>query len=276
MNYRPLCVLAACASVAGSGALAAPTTAPAPRIDVSQFPKEAKLVDDVVVPVPSEVFAVLDKLGKPAWTEVLRPLKGVATPTGGREQISLMLGSIIAEGFIAVEAENTQEVKHIGNSVRSLAKAIGVEKALNRRANSIVEYADKHRWQEVRKELDMALFDVRQAMLELDSEPLAQLVSLGGWLRGTEALCQVVSKEYTRDGAELLHQPVLAEHFDRRISLMPPRSSEQPLVSKIQKGLREIRPMMGNGDGSAISEKTVREIGKRCSDLVALIQAKAK
>ena len=33
---------------------------PAQQIDVSGFPKEAKLVERVVVPVPSEVFAVLD------------------------------------------------------------------------------------------------------------------------------------------------------------------------------------------------------------------------
>jgi hypothetical protein len=273
MNYRSLCALAGAVTLFSPGAYAAP---PAQRIDVSQFPKEVKLVEQVVVPVPSEVFAVLDKLGKPNWAEVLRPLKGVATPSGGKEQISLMLGSIIAEGFIAVEAENVEEVKHIGNSVRSLAKAIGVEKAVNRRANSIVEFADKKRWQEVRRELDLALKDVREAMLELDSEPLAQLVSLGGWLRGTEALCQVVSKEFTRDGAELLHQPVLIEHFDHRISMMPEKSAKQELVVRVQSGLREIRPLMGANDGSAISEKTLKEIGHTCASLVAAIQSKSR
>ena len=272
MNYRFLCALAGAVTLCDPGAYAAP---PAQHIDVSQFPKEVKLVEQVVVPVPSEVFAVLDKLGKPNWPEVLRPLKGVATPSGGKEQISLMLGSIIAEGFIAVEAENVEEVKHIGNSVRSLAKAIGVEKAVNRRANSIVEYADKKRWAEVRKELDLALKDVREAMLELDSEPLAQLVSLGGWLRGTEALCQVVGKEFTRDGVELLHQPVLIEHFDRRISMMPEKSAKQQLVARVQAGLREIRPLMGAHDGGGISEKTLKEIAHTCASLVAAIQAKS-
>jgi hypothetical protein len=41
-------------------------------------------------------------------------------------------------------------------------------------------------------------------LVELGDEQLAQLVSLGGWLRGTEALTQVVMKNYSRDGAELL------------------------------------------------------------------------
>jgi len=135
MKDRFLKVMAGAALILGPESFAA---APAQTIDVSQFPKETKMVDQVVVPVPSEVFAVLDKMGKPNWTEVLRPLKSVVAPVGGKEQISLRLGSVIAEGFIAVEAENAEQVKHIGNSVRSLAKAIGVEKAVNRRASSIV------------------------------------------------------------------------------------------------------------------------------------------
>jgi hypothetical protein len=255
---------------------AAPAGQPAKTIAVHNFPKEAKLVDQVVVPVPSEVFAVLDKLGKPSWPEVLRPQKSMAAPTGGKEQVSLMLGVVIAEGFIAVEAENSEEVKNIGNSVRSLAKAIGVEKAVRNRANSIVEFADKRRWTEVRKELDLALADVRQAMIELNSESLAQLVSLGGWLRGTEALATVVGKNYSKDGAELLHQPVLIDHFNVRLKALPADVQKGELISKILAGLKTIQPLMGVSNGDNIKETDVRDIGQRCGELVSAVQAKGK
>jgi hypothetical protein len=266
---------AVCALVMGFVTLHAEAAQPAKQIDLSKFPKEAQLVEQVVVPVPSEVFAVLDKLGKPNWSEVLRPQKGVMEPRGSERRISLLLGTVIAEGFIAVEAENTTEVKNIGNSVRVLAKAIGVEKAVSRRANSIGEYADKRKWSEVRKELDLALTDVRKAMLELNSESLAQLVSLGGWLRGTEALSAVVGKTFTKDGAELLHQPVLVEHFDRRLKTMGEGAKDDALLDKIQAGLREIRPLMGAEDGFSISEKAAKQIGKVCGDLVAAIKGGA-
>lgn len=249
---------------------------PAKSIDVSVFPKEAKLVDQVLVPVPSEVFAVLDKLGKPNWPEVLRPQKSVVTPAGGKEQVSLMLGVVIAEGFIAVEAENSEEVKNIGNSVRSLAKAIGVERAVRNRANSIVEFADKRQWMEVRRELDLALADVRQAMIELNSEALAQLVSLGGWLRGTEALAAVVGKNYSVDGAELLHQPVLVEHFNLKLKALPEAVQQGALISKILAGLKSIQPWMGGQSGENIREKNVRDIGQTCAELVAAVQGKGK
>ncbi len=273
MNERILCAWAGAMALAGAVTCEA---APAKTIAVNQFPKEAQLVEQVVVPVPSEVFAVLDKLGKPNWPEVLRPQKGLSTPSGGKEQISLRLGVVIAEGFIAVEAENAEEVKNIGNSVRSLAKAIGVEKAVSRRANSIVEFADKRRWTEVRKELDLALTDVRQAMMELNSESLAQLVSLGGWLRGTEALSAVVGKGFSKDGAELLHQPVLTDHFQSRLGALPEKEKKLELISKIMAGLQKIKPLMGAEDGSKIAEKDVKEIGSICGELVSAVNAKAK
>jgi hypothetical protein len=74
MNQRTFWALAGALSLAlgpVAALKAASVTQPAKTIAVHQFPKEAKLVDQVVVPVPSEVFAVLDKLGKPRWPEVL-------------------------------------------------------------------------------------------------------------------------------------------------------------------------------------------------------------
>ena len=53
---------------------------PPQKIDVKSLPSQATLVDNVVVPVPSEVFRVLDKLGKPHWEDVLRSSKSLAKP----------------------------------------------------------------------------------------------------------------------------------------------------------------------------------------------------
>ncbi len=247
---------------------------PAAKIDISQLPAQARMIDDVVVPVPSEIFGVLDKIGRPRWSEVLRTSKGVIKPSGGAEQTALLLGTVIAEGFIAVEAENAEEVKRIGKSVLSLAEAIGVKKAVQRRSQSIIESADQKEWNKVRLELDGALSDVKEAMAELKSEELSQLVSLGGWLRGTEALTAVVRKEFTKDGAELLHQPILLDYFDKRISTMATRR-QTPLVLKVRQGLVEIRPLMGVAEGVEISEKTVREIGAISERVIKSINSKS-
>jgi hypothetical protein len=246
---------------------------PAAKIDLGTLPAQARLIEEVVVPVPSEIFGVLDKLGKPQWEGVLRMSKGGSKPMGGAEQTALILGTVIAEGFIAVEAESAEDVKRIGKSVLTLSEAIAVKRAVQRRSQSIVEAANEKDWAKVRRELDGALMDVKGAMTELRSEELSHLVSLGGWLRGTEALATVVSQKFTKDGGELLHQPVLLEHFEKRISAMTPKR-QTPLVEVVRKGLQDIRPLMGGSEGDEISEKTVSEIGAISARLVKAIQSK--
>jgi len=268
MKKSLILILALAASV-----FAETSSEPPARIDVSAFPPASKLIDDVVVPVPSEVFRVLDKLGKPSWNAVLRSSKSPVKAPGEQAQTALLLGTVIAEGFIAVEATDTTEVKAIGRNVLKLATALGVGKEVTKRTSSIVALANSSDWPGVRKELDGALADVKEAMIKLNSEPLSQLVSLGGWLRGTEALTAVVNMSYTKDGAELLHQPVLLDYFDRRISNMKPKFKSDPVVMKVQKGLVDIRPLIGLG-GAEISDKTVREISAIAEELVRTINSK--
>ncbi|HEV7869524.1 MAG TPA: hypothetical protein VGO90_17675 [Chthoniobacteraceae bacterium] len=246
------------------------------KIDISQLPPQSKLIDNVVVPVPSEIFGVLDRLGKPNWTAVLRTFKRPIKPSGDQSQIALLLGTVIAEGFIAVEAENAEEVKKIGNNVLILSKSLNADRKAKQRAQSISEAADRKDWQTVRRELDKALDDVKETMVEMQSEQISQLVSLGGWLRGTEALTAVVTNDFKPDGAELLHQPMLLDYFEKRLANMPTKIKSNAVVTKVQQGILEIRPLVGTVDGTQISEKTVKEIGRISADLVKAINAKAQ
>lgn len=248
------------AAAAGASAQNPPQT-----IDLSKFPAAA--VDDVVVPVPSEIFNVLDKLGSPNWKGEMRGSLG--ENTGDRAQVAMLLGTVIAEGFVAVEAEDSQKVKDIGQEVLTLADAINVRKAVISRSKSIMDKADAKNWRAVREELDGALQDVRSAMEELGDDDLAQLVSIGGWIRGTEVLTSIVSKNYTPDGAELLNQPELINYFSRRIDGMKSsRLKKEELVARTRKLLRDIRPLITKG---GIPAANVQKINKMTSEMVGAI-----
>jgi hypothetical protein len=201
-------------------------------------------------------------------------MKNVAKPFGEQAQVALNLGTVIAEGFVAVEAEDADQVEKIGRSVLSLSDALGVSKAVKKRAQAIIDAGNKKEWKSVRKELDRALSEVKEAMAELGSEQLSQLVSLGGWLRGTEALCEVVSGAYSHDGADLLHQPVLLEYFAGQLDGLKARYKKSPVIGKIQTGLQEIRPLLGQRDGADISAKSVREVGAIAAGLVKAIHSR--
>ena len=85
------------------------------------------------------------------------------------------------------------------------------------------------------------------------------MVSLGGWLRGTQILTAVVSKHFTQEGAELLHQPDLLRYFGDRLNSMPEYSV--PVVESIKRSLVEVRPLIDTGK-RPISPDSVRRINE--------------
>src|SRR5215471_17718944 len=72
-------------------------------------------VEDVVVPLPNEIFGALNKLGGVNWRAHVRNGKGPNFTE--RPRIALLLGTVIADGFIAVQAEDAETVKDIGQRV---------------------------------------------------------------------------------------------------------------------------------------------------------------
>jgi hypothetical protein len=228
--------------------------APAPQhIDIKPYQK----VENVVVPLPNEVFGALNKLGSVNWHEYVRTGKG--SNFTERPRIALLLGTVIADGFIAVQAEDAPAVKDIGQRVQTLARGIGVERSITQHAKAITEAADKRKWESVRQELDRTQNSVQQAMNEVHDEKLSQLVSLGGWLRGTEVLTAVVAKRYSQEGAELLHQPDLLAYFQTRLQGMP--EFNVAIIREINEALVQVRPMIDVGS-SRISHESVKKINE--------------
>src|SRR6266508_5563162 len=203
------------------------------HININQL---STTVEDVVVPLPNEIFGALNKLGGVNWKEHVRSDKGPNFTE--RPRIALLLGTVIADGFIAVQAEDAPAVKEIGQRVMSLSKGIGVGNSITPHAKAITEAADKRKWENVRQELDRTQSSVQGAMNELQDQKLSQLVSLGGWLRGTQILTAVVNRHFTQEGAELLHQPDLLKYFGDRLTAMPEYSV--PAVESIKRALVEV------------------------------------
>ena len=158
------CLKLAVATSAGLTLCAQAAEAPK-RIDIKQLSRK---VEDVVVPLPNEVFGALNKLGGVNWREYVRNEKG--SNFTERPRIALLLGSVIADGFIAVQAEDAPTVKDIGQRVLKLASGIGVGNSITGHAKAITEAADKRNWPGVRQELDRTQNSVQRAMNEVGDQ----------------------------------------------------------------------------------------------------------
>src|SRR5258707_7309486 len=84
---------------------------------------KAATSDAITVPTPGELFAALGKAGKINWSAQYR--SPIPTTYGNRAQIALNLGGLIADGFIAVEAKDGQQVKNICSDISKVGKTRG-------------------------------------------------------------------------------------------------------------------------------------------------------
>jgi hypothetical protein len=249
--------------------LAIPLFGQTPVGEGGQLPPQAKQLEGVVVPVPKEIFRSLDEFRGANWSAVQRPEVARWKSHGDQVQIAILLGVEIAEGFIAMEAKDSAEVKNIGNAVLKLARALGVEKSALRRSRSIMEDADNNEWGAARREWDSVFFDLQSGMIEIKSKELAQLVSLGGWLRGTEALSALVLQKYSPERSALIRQPILVDYFEKQLRAMSSDIQARPVVKKLLQGVQTIRPLTESQNGP-MSEETVRKVHDVCAELVPL------
>jgi hypothetical protein len=233
------------------------------------LPSQAKQVGGVAVPVPKEIFHSLDQFPDANWRAVRRPEVAQWKSHGDQTQIAILLGVVTAEGFIAMEAQDSTEVKNIGNRVLALAQGLGIEERAVRRARSIIDLADKEEWNEARKEWDRVVSDLESGMIELKSAELSQLISLGGWLRGTEALSALVLQNYSPERAELIRQPGLATYLEKQVLAMSSDVQRRPMLVKLVDGIGSIRALVESESGP-LPKETVQKIHEICEDLVRL------
>lgn len=234
-----------------------------------RLPPQAKPIQGILVPVAKEVFHSLDQFPGANWRAVQRPEIVRWKSHGDPVQIATLLGVVVAEGFIATEAEDSTEVKNVGGRVLTLARGLGVEERALRRSRSIMERADQNEWAAARKEWDGVLSDLEKGMIELSSADLSQLASLGGWLRGTEALCALVLQNYSAERAELIRQPGLADYLEKQLLGMSGKIQGRPMIVKMVQGIRRIHVLVEN-DKEPLTENAVREIHEICQELVRL------
>ena len=246
---------------------AIPVFAQTPSEQKSELSPQARQVHGIAVPVPKEIFRSLDQFRDANWRAVKRPEVARWKSHGDQAQIATLLGVVIAEGFIAMEAEDSNEVKDLGRAVLALTRGLGVEDRALRRSRSIMEFADKNEWASARQEWDGVLSDIEGGMIELKSTQLAQLVSIGGWLRGTEALSALVLQRYSSEHSGLIHQPVLVDYLEKQLLAMNSDIQARPIVVKLLDGIRRIRTLSGN---QPLPEETVLKVHGICKDLVPL------
>ena len=243
---------------------------PAP-LPPDQLAKAIK-TDAMTIPTPGELFAALEKPGKPDWAGQYRT--PIPMTYRNRAQIALNLGGLIADGFIAVQAQDSQQVKNIGTDIIKLAKALGVSENVLSRGNSINEFAENSEWDTLHEELEATQNEVKSSMQSHRDQDLVILVSLGGWIRGTQAVSAAVMKNYDEGSAKVLRQPAVVNFITSKINDISPELRNEPLVKSVSEQLTGIEKLVAFQPGKGPSVEEVRKLNEAVSKLMEEIQSK--
>jgi hypothetical protein len=232
----------------------------------------AARTDSFSIPTPGELFAALGKPGKTNWAGQYRgPLP---VTYRNRAQIALNLGGLIADGFIAVEAKDGQQVKNIGADIIKLAKALGVSEKLLGRGSSINEFAEHNEWDTLQEELEATQNEVKSAMQSHADQDLVILVTLGGWIRGTQVVTAAIVKDYSENSARVLRQPALVHLMQSKINEISPELRGEPLVKDVSEQLGEIEKLVSFPPAKAPTVDEVRKINQAVGKAMTEIESK--
>ena len=242
-------------------------------IPSEQLAKAIK-TDSMTIPTPGELFASLQKAGKPDWAGQYRT--PIPVTYRNRAQIALNLGGLIADGFIAVEAQDSQQVKNIGTDIIKLAKALGVSENVLSRGNSISEFAENSEWDSLHEELEATQNEVKTSMQSHSDHDLVILVSLGGWIRGTQVVSASIIKNYDERSAKVLRQPAVINFIHSKMNEIAPELRNEPLVKAVNGQLTALEKLVAFQPGKSPTLEEVRKVNQAVSKLMEEIQNKTE
>ena len=105
-----------------------------------------------------------------------------------------------------------------------------VSENLLSRGNSLNEFAENDDWDTLQEELEATQNEVKSSMQSHSDQDLVILVSLGGWIRGTQVVSASILQNYDERSAKLLRQPALVSFMQSKVNDVSSDLRNEPAV----------------------------------------------
>jgi hypothetical protein len=232
----------------------------------------AEHVPAVTVPSPAEFFGAIDKTARPDWASFYRDPGPASFPA--RPQTAFNLGVLVTDGYVAVEAQDGQQVRNTGKEIIALARALGVGEDVLARGKSIADFADRNDWFALREELEATTNEVRRAMAGQRDEGLSALITAGAWLRALQVGSRAAELAEEESCTMLLRQPDLVAYLRLRLDELPEKARGGPVVTRVGQALETVREAMTVESGGVFDAARAGLIHRETAQLVEQLGAR--
>jgi hypothetical protein len=237
----------------------------------AEYEREELGVNPYTAPSVADIFQQLDDLKPLPFEQLKREFPQAMHP--GREQMGLVFGGLVADGFLIVECQKQNLVEDLGRVLLRQARSLGVGDRVMRHSASLTDLGKRGDWSAVRRELIATQDDVEQAMSALRDQKMAHLISLGGWLRGLEITSGAVEAKYSPERAAVLWQRDLINYFAEEMKTLPPPIAHTPLFERIRTGIGAIRTLLNHAPPDKMSLAEVKALHAQAKELNLAIVA---
>ena len=151
---------------------------------------------------------------------------------------------------------------------------MGVSENVLSRGNSINEFAENNEWDALQEELEATQNEVKSSMQTHRDQDLVILVSVGGWIRGTQVVSAAVLQNYDERAAKVLRQPALVNFIESKLNEVSPEVKDEPLVKEVSGELTGVEKLVTFPPGKAPTADEVKKVNEAVGKIMSRIQAK--
>lgn len=242
---------------------------PEDLLDDEHFRSESAL-NEFTVPSIAKVFDELEKISPLAYrNDHLQQHERLPLD---RTRLATRLGTLIADGFIAVQTGNSDDVPTIASHLSRYAKALGAGERIKRHSASLLDHAKAKDLDALKKALAATQRDVERELVSLRDPDLSHLISLGGWLQALEAASSAVDKKFTEERAKMLFREDIADYYSDSIGSLNPAISELPHIEQMREFLQGLRNAMTLGENEKSTPEGVKEIKEIATKLAEFVR----
>src|SRR5438132_496431 len=94
-------------------------------------------------------------------------------------------------------------------------------------------------------------------------QELVILVTLGGWIRGTQVVTSAIVQNYNEQSAKVLRQPALVHFMQSKINEISPELRSEPLVKDVSAELGKIEKLVSFLPGKKPDIEEVSKVNEK-------------
>ncbi len=227
-------------------------------------------INHFTTPSIGKLFDDLDELGTLPYDKLKREIPK-DTPRD-RALMAMNLGTLIAEGFLIVQAEKVSELEAIGRAVLKQAKILGTGMRVTKHTKSILESSGLGEWDKLREELAKTQADVEAEMVMLRDVDIAHLVSLGGWVRALEIVAATASDPYNAKKAAKIQRTDTIRYFQESLHGLEPKLRKNANIQKVTESVGQIYTIVEKAEGAPLKEEDLQALLDKARALRKLIE----